>query len=123
MEYRLSELWKASIRLQDHLLRPEDNYFALGNDSLAAMRSVSCARDVGLNLSVHIIFAHLTLEDVALRDTMIQQDKPHISSDYRPFELVRDSDLAGLKATLKSSSDIESRDILDVLPISPLQRH
>jgi len=119
-EARLCELWEASIRAQGHRFKPEDNYFAVGGDSLTAMRMVSCARDVGLDLSVHTIFAHPTLEDMALQVTVVQQEQSQ-STNYQPFELIRDSELAAIKATVKSSCGIESQDVRDILPSSPLQ--
>jgi amino acid adenylation domain-containing protein len=120
-EHQLSELWKSSIRLEGCHLGPEDNFFAIGGDSLAAMRLVSSAREAGLNLSVKTVFAHPILADMAAEAAVTHKDEPQVGSSYHRFELVKDLDLASVKTTVMSACGIKSQDILDILPTSPLQ--
>ncbi|PYH49275.1 acetyl-CoA synthetase-like protein [Aspergillus saccharolyticus JOP 1030-1] len=120
-ERQLSELWKSSIRLDGCPLGPDSNFFAVGGDSLAAMRLVSCARHAGIDLSVQAIFAHPTLADMAAQAAVKRVSQSQTGSSYGRFELVQDLDLTSIKTEVMSACSIESQDILDILPTSPLQ--
>ncbi|PYH86696.1 acetyl-CoA synthetase-like protein [Aspergillus uvarum CBS 121591] len=121
-EHQLGELWKSCIHLEGCHLGPDDNFFAVGGNSLAAMRLVSRAREAGLGLSVQTIFAHPTLADMAVQAAAAtrRDDLPSWSS-YCPFELVQDLGETSVRETVISATGIESRDILDILPTSTLQ--
>ncbi|PWY86798.1 nonribosomal siderophore peptide synthase Sid2 [Aspergillus heteromorphus CBS 117.55] len=54
-----------TLKLQPDAIRPHDNFFALGGDSLAAMRLASVCRAQGLDLSVANTFGHPTLSAMA----------------------------------------------------------
>ncbi|MFG1642751.1 amino acid adenylation domain-containing protein [Amycolatopsis sp. NPDC049252] len=43
---------------------PDDDFFALGGDSMSAIRVVSQAREAGLGLSVHGLFEHPTIAEL-----------------------------------------------------------
>ncbi|KAH0493337.1 hypothetical protein TgHK011_000011 [Trichoderma gracile] len=65
LEHRLRQAWASVLKLHHEEIGLGDNFFALGGNSLAAMRLVSSCRDQGLDLSVSGMFANPTLEDMA----------------------------------------------------------
>ncbi|EGR44132.1 non-ribosomal peptide synthetase, partial [Trichoderma reesei QM6a] len=65
LEQRLRQAWASVLRLNEDEVALEDNFFALGGNSLAAMRLVSLCRDQGLDLSVSGMFANPTLQEMA----------------------------------------------------------
>jgi amino acid adenylation domain-containing protein/non-ribosomal peptide synthase protein (TIGR01720 family) len=60
---RLAEIW--SEVLQVPRVEPEDNFFALGGDSILALQVVSRARQAGLALSARQLFEFPTLAELA----------------------------------------------------------
>ncbi|KAL2182248.1 hypothetical protein L209DRAFT_738634 [Thermothelomyces heterothallicus CBS 203.75] len=64
-EDRLRHAWARTLRLDPETIGAADNFFALGGDSLAAMRLVSVCREGGLDLSVVKTFSHPTLSAMA----------------------------------------------------------
>ncbi|PTB63259.1 non-ribosomal peptide synthetase [Trichoderma citrinoviride] len=65
LEQKLRQAWASVLKLDQDDISLEDNFFALGGNSLAAMRLVSSCRDQGLDLSVSGMFANPILEDMA----------------------------------------------------------
>ena len=65
IECRMHQLW-TQIFGEDVEIGINDNYFALGGDSLKAMKLVAAARAKGLSLTVADIFTHPTLSDMGL---------------------------------------------------------
>ncbi|PWY82054.1 acetyl-CoA synthetase-like protein [Aspergillus heteromorphus CBS 117.55] len=120
-EHQLGELWKSCIHLAGCQLGPEDHFFAVGGNSLSAMRLVSRAREAGLSLSVQTIFAHPTLADMAVQAAVTSRDELQSESSYRPFDLVSDLGMASVREAVRSAPGLSSRDILDILPTSTLQ--
>lgn len=116
-ERQIAELWKTATRQEDLRLAPDSNFFAVGGDSLAAMRLVSCARHVGIHLTVQTIFAQPTLAAMAARAVIINDDEEPADS-YRRFELIPTSNLDSLK---EKAASVCCQDIIDILPTSPLQ--
>ncbi|KAL2158818.1 hypothetical protein VTH06DRAFT_4010 [Thermothelomyces fergusii] len=64
-EDRLRQAWARTLRLDPDTIGVADNFFALGGDSLAAMRLVSACREGGLDLSVVKTFSNPTLSSMA----------------------------------------------------------
>ena len=65
MGRRLQQAWGQILRLDPEGIRSEDNFFALGGDSLAAMKLVTLCREQRLDLSVTSTFGHPTLSAMA----------------------------------------------------------
>lgn len=65
LEERLRQAWAVTLNLDPETIRPNDNFFARGGDSLAAMRLVPVCRERGLDLSVTKTFEHPTLSAMA----------------------------------------------------------
>ncbi|OOF90053.1 hypothetical protein ASPCADRAFT_157524 [Aspergillus carbonarius ITEM 5010] len=83
LEQRLRQAWSHTLKLDAEKIRPDDNFFALGGDSLAAMRLASVCRAQGLDLSVANTFGHPTLSAMAsvvlICDVETQTETPAFS--------------------------------------------
>ncbi|ROV91725.1 hypothetical protein VPNG_09946 [Cytospora leucostoma] len=117
LEQRLREAWAVTLKLDADGIRPDDNFFALGGDSLAAMRLVSVCRERGLELTVTGTFSHPTLagmaEGVLICDVEAQKETPAFSmiSQCADSARVEASQLCG----------VDSAAIEDIYPCTPTQ--
>ncbi|ROV92122.1 hypothetical protein VSDG_07569 [Cytospora chrysosperma] len=117
LEQRLREAWALTLKLDADAIGPDDNFFALGGDSLAAMRLVSVCRERGLELTVTSTFSHPTLsgmaEGVLICDVEGQKDTPAFSMISQPAEsaCVEASQVCGVDSTA----------IEDMYPCTPTQ--
>lgn len=89
-EKRLRKAWSLILKLNEEAIRPDDNFFALGGDSLAAMKLVSACRDQGLELTVTGTFGHPTLstmaEIVQSCETQVRKEIPAFSMISQPLK-------------------------------------
>ncbi|GLB22897.1 nonribosomal peptide synthase [Aspergillus tubingensis] len=90
LEQRLRQAWSQTLKVDAETIRPDDNFFALGGDSLAAMRLASVCRAQGLDLSVANTFGHPTLSAMASKvlicDVETQTEIPPFSLISQPAE-------------------------------------
>lgn len=117
IEQRLRHAWSLVLNVDEQSIHPEDNFFALGGQSLAAMRLVSVCRERGLDLSVTSTFAHPTLEEMAetvrIYDVDVQTETP-------PFSLISQSvESACLEAS--QACGTEPSAVEDIYPCTPTQ--
>ncbi|KAI0123174.1 nonribosomal siderophore peptide synthase Sid2 [Xylariales sp. AK1849] len=117
LEQRLRQAWGLVLKLDADTIRSEDNFFALGGDSLAAMRLVSVCRERGLDLSVTSTFGHPLLSAMAgvvlISDSEARMDMPAFSMITQPVE----------SACMEASHacGIEWTAIEDIYPCTPTQ--
>jgi amino acid adenylation domain-containing protein len=64
-ERTLAQIWATLLHLDPNQLGPDDDFLALGGDSIVAMRVVAMARVKGLNLTVADIFTTPNLREMA----------------------------------------------------------
>lgn len=117
LEKRLRQAWSQILKLDAESIRLDDNFFALGGDSLAAMKLVSVCREEGLDLSVINTFGHPTLsamaEVVHVYDSQVETEIPAFSLISQPAES------ACLEASQVCGSDQAS--IENIYPCTPTQ--
>ncbi|GFF23642.1 non-ribosomal peptide synthase [Aspergillus udagawae] len=87
-EHLLAQIWAELLRLDADTLGPDDDFLALGGDSIVAMRAVAMARIRGLGLTVSDIFAGSKLADMAKRATVLPSG---VVASHRPVSLVTDN--------------------------------
>ncbi|HEX6718766.1 MAG TPA: condensation domain-containing protein, partial [Pyrinomonadaceae bacterium] len=87
-----------------------DNFFALGGDSIRSVRVVALARKRGLDLQIQDIFQNQTISNLA-RETKITEARTNAFSHTEPFSLTPAQDL------LKLPDDLE-----DAYPLAALQK-
>ena len=90
MEQSIQQLWSDELNYPMTSIGREDNFLGLGGDSIAAIRLVSAAGKVGINLTVQDIFEDPTLSGIASKATKIEsggndQDEKTIE----PFSLLK----------------------------------
>ncbi|MEV5934742.1 non-ribosomal peptide synthase/polyketide synthase [Streptomyces sp. NPDC052079] len=92
----------------------DDSFFALGGDSIVAVRLVGRARRAGLRIAVKDVFAHRTV--AALAEAVPQEADDAVAdvSGDTPLGIpLGEAELAALRAQLPASAE--------VLPLTPLQ--
>src|SRR5262249_34085973 len=114
-EAKLAEIWSQLLRVER--VGREDDFFALGGDSLLSIRMVSRARQAGLPFTVAQVCQHRTLADLA---GLAEPDAaPGPSREDRAWEPPAESpppDPALLQRLGLVPDEIE-----DLYPLSPLQ--
>ncbi|RDW92973.1 nonribosomal peptide synthetase fmqA [Aspergillus mulundensis] len=111
----------------DHVAMDHD-FFALGGDSVKAMRIVGLARAVGVRLTVKDLFAHPQLSDLAATIPDPPGDAParngRVSDEQpvpEPYSLLDPAIKATLISTAVAACQVQEGQIEDVYPCSPLQ--
>ncbi|OQE42297.1 hypothetical protein PENCOP_c004G08019 [Penicillium coprophilum] len=117
LEKRLRQAWAETLKLEAEAIRPDDNFFALGGDSLAAMRLVSVCRAQDLDLSVISTFGNPTLSAMA---TVIQPCTSQVQNEIPAFSLISQSaESARLEAAQACGVDQEK--VEDIYLCTPTQ--
>lgn len=117
LEQRLRHAWSLVLKVEEDSIHPQDNFFALGGESLAAMRLVSVCRERGLDLSVTSTFANPTLEEMAETVRIYDVD---IQTETLPFSLITQSvESACLEAS--QACGTEPSAVEDIYPCTPTQ--
>lgn len=117
LEQRLRRAWSLVLKVEENSIHPQDNFFALGGESLAAMRLVSVCRERGLDLSVTSTFANPTLEEMAETVKIYDVD---IQTETLPFSLITQSvESACLEAS--QACGTEPSAVEDIYPCTPTQ--
>jgi amino acid adenylation domain-containing protein len=92
-ELRMRQAWGQMLEFEEETIQLDDNFFALGGDSLTAMRLVSKCRALGIEVSVASIFNHPTLSamaEVAHASPSQKREKlPAFSMIFQPVESAR----------------------------------
>ncbi|MFF2412036.1 amino acid adenylation domain-containing protein [Streptomyces sp. NPDC058092] len=101
---RLAEIWARVLGVQDIGL--DDNFFAMGGDSITMVRVLAEARRAGLDFSFQDLFAHPTLAKLEPR---VRREGPDDSA-ARPLNLLAAEDVHRLPP-----------DAQDAYPLSALQ--
>jgi amino acid adenylation domain-containing protein len=117
VEVRLRQAWSEILKVGRESIRLEDNFFALGGDSLGAMKLVSVCRTQGLDLSVTGTFGHPTLLAMAEVVHAIDADA---RAETAAFSLISQSvESACLEASQICRSDLTA--VEDIYPCTPTQ--
>jgi aryl carrier-like protein len=119
----LRSLWSHVLRVPEKEIGLDDSFFALGGDSIFAMKLVSEARAQGIMLSVMQIFDNRSLQDMA--NVMEEEEAgaaPVEELDVAPFGLldVADTD-AFVNNVVKPQLADSTWTIENVFPARPLQ--
>lgn len=87
LEQRLRQAWAETLKRDPETIRPDDNFFALGGDSVSAMKLVSVSRAYGLELTVGHTFGSPVLADMAavvtICDSQTRMETPPFSLIYQ----------------------------------------
>lgn len=117
----LQELFGISLDIERPQIGRCDDFFALGGDSVGAMKLVIAARkQFGLILHVTDIFKHPTLSDLAavIDDRNVADDNQLALASAAPFDLV---DISSALPEAAAQCKVSTVDIEDIYPTSALQ--
>ncbi|KFY52999.1 hypothetical protein V496_07991 [Pseudogymnoascus sp. VKM F-4515 (FW-2607)] len=116
-EKSLRSVWGKTLNLDEESIRPNDNFFALGGDSVTAMRLVSACRVQNFDLTVASIFGNPTLS--AMAGVALVSDVQTLV-DIAPFSMISTAtESACLEAAQACGSDKEA--VEDIYPCTPTQ--
>ncbi|PLB49054.1 hypothetical protein P170DRAFT_464604 [Aspergillus steynii IBT 23096] len=122
----LQRLWADILSRSWDSIFPEDDFFSVGGDSVAAMKLSSAASSEDLNISVSDVFLHSTLKDLA---QVAVSRQPPVSSptnitphvDATKFSLLPETDVEGILAQAASQCSVPRDQIEDIYPCTELQ--
>lgn len=117
IEKTLRQAWSVVLKLDEDAIKLNDNFFALGGDSLAAMRLVSQCRETGYSLSVISAISNPTL--VAMAEFLRPCDT-EIVQEVTPFSLIsRSAEVASAEAA--EACGVGAEAVEDIYPCTPTQ--
>lgn len=127
---QLQQLWADVLSIDADSIGTRDHFTRLGGDSLAAMKLVAAARQVGLHLTVASIFTHPILEEFAhvleteqeagLVVNGTEQEDP-VSFELMPENPDGPSGFEFRLADFASQCRVAPNQITDVYPCTPMQ--
>ncbi|HKU74240.1 MAG TPA: amino acid adenylation domain-containing protein [Pyrinomonadaceae bacterium] len=99
VEEVLAEIWSDVLGIEQ--VGINDNYFAVGGDSIRSLRIISLARARGMEFSLQQLFRHQTIAELAAELTL---NKTNTTARVTtPFSLVTDADHARLPEGLEDA--------------------
>ncbi|KAI0114386.1 peptide synthetase [Nemania sp. FL0031] len=118
MEIKLATTWRKVLGT-DMSLSAHDNFFAIGGDSLRAMKLVAEARSQDISLTVADIFSNPVLSDLAVvAKAGVQQG----DTDIRAFSLLTPQWTENAaRAECAVFCEVDADNIEDIYPCTPLQ--
>lgn len=117
LEQRLRYAWSHTLKIDEATIQPTDNFFALGGDSLMAMKLVIVCKEQGLDLTVANIFGQPTLSAMA---GVVEVCKSQARMETPAFSMLAQTvDSARLVASHICESNPD--DIEDIYPCTPTQ--
>lgn len=122
-ERALCRVWQALLgdRVE---ISAQDSFFALGGDSLRAMKLVSLARSEGIAITVADVFRYPVLRDMAVVATKIpsSEEGSNFQHPVPPFSLLEtDWNAEDARSEASRLCGVDEADIEDVYPCTPLQ--
>ena len=119
MEKSLQSLWAALLGLKPESISSEDNFFAIGGDSVIGMRLGAAARAERISLSVFDIFRKPTLSEMAGACKEFEDDEKIV---LKPYSLLGDVEsFDQLLDELAGHCGVDKTQVADAYPCSPLQ--
>ncbi|GFG18853.1 nonribosomal peptide synthetase 4 [Aspergillus udagawae] len=117
LERHLRQAWSHTLKIQAASIRLEDNFFALGGDSLTAMKLVSVCRSRGLDLSVTNMFSNPTLSAMASAARICGVD---VQAQVPAFSMIT-SDVDSACREAAEACGVSPANIEDIYPCTPTQ--
>ncbi|KAI8306363.1 Apicidin F synthase [Colletotrichum sp. SAR11_240] len=117
-EKLLQEWWAQVLKLDAENISAGDHFFALGGNSITAIRLAGLARSSKHRLMFEDIFSSPVLSEMASRIVVgIDQEKPM----PKAFELLSASQLATILSSVLPLYGINKDEVEDIYPCTPLQ--
>ncbi|GME39287.1 Nonribosomal peptide synthase [Neofusicoccum parvum] len=119
VEMSLRKIWSRIFNMPEEEIGINHSFFALGGDSVSAMKLVAAAREDGLGLSVSDIFTNPKLSAMAA----VAQETEHVAdTDVPAFSLIESGwDVEAARSEAASLCGVDPSMIEDIYPCTPLQ--
>ena len=100
VEVVLVSIWSEILKAPE--VGVNDNFFALGGDSIRSLQVVGLARERGLNVSLQQMLQHQTIRELAAE---LQRQEPDgtVASEVTPFSMLSEADRANLPVDLEDA--------------------
>ncbi|KAJ5760385.1 nonribosomal peptide synthase [Penicillium odoratum] len=118
-ELQLQQIWCDVLKLDPSTIGLDDSFFQIGGDSVSAMKVISKARALGLNLKMVDIFRKDILVELAQQESLNTADEAPEQVVSAP--LVESSLKSALLDELESTFSISSSDVADIYPLTYVQ--
>ena len=120
MEFKLRDLWATILQVDSQRIGKNNNFVQLGGDSIAAIKLVSAAQNVGLRLTVSHVFQCPRLADMA--EVVNGGDVPGTYLPAKPFSLVPSLDGGKVMVEIRKHAALsDEATIQDAYPCTTLQ--
>ncbi|KAI9147152.1 Nonribosomal peptide synthetase dtxS1 [Paramyrothecium foliicola] len=127
-ERDLQRIWSEVLYLNPAVIGPNDSFFILGGDSIAAMKAVSQARRIGISIAVADIFRNPTLAaqaevcDKQAAKNAQGSSMKEIIGDLKPFALLEtEHSPEYLRREFATLANVNAAEVEDAYPCTPLQ--
>ncbi|RMZ76513.1 hypothetical protein DV738_g4888, partial [Chaetothyriales sp. CBS 135597] len=117
LERQLQQVWGQTLKIQADKILPDDNFFALGGDSVMAMKLVSACRANGLELTVSQAFLNPKLSAMA---EVVQVCSSEAQTEIAPFSMIS-QDVNSLCSEAAQACGVDQQKIEDIYPCTPTQ--
>ncbi|KAF7537510.1 hypothetical protein G7054_g3642 [Neopestalotiopsis clavispora] len=123
VEITLAKLWADILQVSADSISREDSFFALGGDSVQAMKLVSDATTVELHFSVADVFQFSILSELAqFLEGPSANHEPIVVEDIEEFELIGGPNkFRTLREQLSKVHKIPVNRVEDIYPCLPMQ--
>ncbi|GIK03803.1 nonribosomal peptide synthase [Aspergillus viridinutans] len=117
-EKQLQKIWSKVLKIDPATIGLDVSFFQIGGDSVSAMKVVSEARTLGMNLNVADVFRQDTLEGLAQQQSLNAEEAPR---QLDGAVLVEPSVKSTLLEELESNFGLSSADVVDIYPLTGVQ--
>ncbi|KAF4463331.1 nonribosomal peptide synthase [Fusarium albosuccineum] len=119
LESFLQRTWADLLNVPVKSIQPSDDFFALGGNSIRAMRLAGALRKSGYLLSVADVFRSPTIARMALKTCPLPSG-PN-GSTPKPIDILQPHDIPRLSALAKTRGWLETSNIEGIAPATDLQ--
>lgn len=116
---KLRSLWAEVLHIDQDQIGLDEHFFAVGGESIAAIRLVGAARKQGLTLTVADIFRNPLLKDMSGVCVQIHSE---IEEPIAPFSLLNEETRDRVLSEAANLCKLDLSAIEDVYPATPLQQ-
>ncbi|KAJ4397181.1 hypothetical protein N0V93_001405 [Gnomoniopsis smithogilvyi] len=115
----LQQAWADLLHVPAKSIRPEDNFFVLGGNSIRAMRLVAALRKSGYLLAVVDIFKSPILAEMALQTRLLPGHRNGLAPE--PAAVIQPCDVPRLEVLAKTWPWLDPSNIESVAPATDMQ--
>ncbi|KAH8886122.1 amino acid adenylation domain-containing protein [Thozetella sp. PMI_491] len=126
VEKSLRKAWSQVLAVPEDSIRPADDFFKLGGDSIGAIKVVAACRQLDLRINVATIFKNSVLSRMALVcESTVAVGTVAAPAErmptWSPFELLGNHDVSSLREEAAFQCGIEPEEIEDLYPCTHMQ--